>query len=63
MSEKQEKRRRYNIKLAYAAALDAWLRREPPMILFWRWRKWLKERPVLDEWLIGDCENCDTRDI
>ena len=53
MSEKQEKRRRYNRKLSYIAALEAWLRREPPMILFWQWRKWLKDRPVLDEWLGG----------
>lgn len=53
MSEKQEKRRRCNRKLAYIAAFDVWCQREPPMILFWRWRKWLKDRPVFDEWLKG----------
>ena len=46
MSERKEKKRRYNQRLEFIAAFDAWLRAEPPMILFWRWRKWKNNRPV-----------------
>ena len=49
MSESREKKRRYNLKLEYIAHFDRWINREPPMILFWRWRKWLKSRPVWDD--------------
>lgn len=45
MSEKQEKRRRCNERLAYIAEFERWLQKEPPKILFWRWRRWKKERP------------------
>lgn len=46
MSERKEKKRRYNLRLEYIAAFDRWLQSEPPMILFWRWRRWKRERPV-----------------
>lgn len=46
MSEKREHRRRYNLRLEYIAHFEDWLNNEPPMILFWRWKKWKKERPV-----------------
>lgn len=46
MSEKREKRRRYIMRLAYIRDFKYWLACEPPLLLFWRWRKWLKERPV-----------------
>lgn len=36
MSERKEKKRRYNLRLEYIAAFDRWLQSEPPMILFWR---------------------------
>lgn len=49
MSEIREKKRRYNLKLEYIANFKRWLNREPPMILFCRWRKWLKSRPVWDD--------------
>lgn len=46
MNEKKEKRKRYNQKLEYIARFNKWLESEPPMILFWRWRKWKKSRPI-----------------
>ena len=53
MSEKQEKKRRYNIKLAYISAFERWLQKEPPYILFWRWRRWKQERPDFFTFLKG----------
>ena len=49
MSEKQEKRRRYNQRLEYIAAFEKWLSQEPPRIFFWRWHRWKKRRPVWKE--------------
>lgn len=49
MSESREKKRRYNLRLEYIAQFLRWLYDEPPMILFWRWRKWKNERPVWKE--------------
>ena len=48
MSEKQEKKCRYNARLEYIARFDSWLESEPPMILFRKWRKWKKQRPQYD---------------
>lgn len=45
MSERQEKKRRYNARLEFIVRFNAWLESEPPMILFWRWRKWKDARP------------------
>lgn len=49
MSERREHKRRYNLQLEYIARFSNWLNNEPPMILFWRWRKWKKERPIWDD--------------
>lgn len=49
MSEKREKKRRYNEKMAFIKAFEAWLDKEPPMIRILKWRKWKKEKPVY-EW-------------
>ena len=46
MSERQEKKRRYNLRLEYIASFNRWIASEPPKILFWRWRKWRDARPV-----------------
>lgn len=46
MNGKQEHKRRYNQKLEYIANFEKWLAFEPPKILFWRWRKWKRSRPV-----------------
>lgn len=51
MNEKKEKRKRYNQKLEFIARFNKWLESEPPMLLFWRWRKWKKSRPVD----LGEC--------
>ena len=48
MGEKQEKKRRYNLRLEFIANFAEWLKSEPPMWMFWRWRKWKKNRPVWD---------------
>ena len=49
MSEKREHRRRYNLRLEYIARFEDWLNNEPPMILFWKWKKWKKERPIWND--------------
>ena len=46
VSERQEKKRRQNLKLEYIASFNRWIASEPPKILFWRWRKWRDARPV-----------------
>ena len=46
MSESREHKRRYNLRLEFIAEVARWLDREPPMILFWKWWKWKKERPI-----------------
>ena len=46
MSERQEHKKRYNLRLEYIAKFNKWLEAEPSMILFWRWRKWRNSRPV-----------------
>ena len=46
MSESREHKRRYNLRLEFIAEISKWLDREPPMILFWKWRKWKNERPT-----------------
>lgn len=51
MSERQEKRKRFNQRLAYVAEFEKWLENEPPMIVFWRWHRWKKLRPI---WKGGD---------
>lgn len=47
MSERQEKRRRYNLRLAYIVAFEKWLTQEPSRMFFWRWHRWKKRRPIL----------------
>jgi hypothetical protein len=47
MSEKQEKKRRYNLRLAYIAAFEEWLTQEPSRMFLWRWHRWKKRRPIL----------------
>ena len=46
MSQKRSKKRRYNLRLEYIEKFDEWLNREPPMLLFWKWKKWKNERPI-----------------
>lgn len=48
MSERREKRRRLNLRLEYIASFNQWLYDEPPIWMFWRWRKWKRSRPVWD---------------
>lgn len=48
MSESREHKRRYNLRLEYISRFYSWLISEPPMILFWKWRKWKRERPIWD---------------
>ena len=46
MSERQEHKKRYNLRLEYIMQFEKWLESEPSMILFWRWRKWKNSRPI-----------------
>jgi len=39
--------------MEFIAAFDRWLDSEPPVILFWKWRKWKRERPIWENF----CKN------
>lgn len=45
MSERQEKKRRYNARLEYISQFNSWLDSEPPMILLIHWYLWKRRRP------------------
>ena len=49
MSEKREKRRRYNQRLEYIADFNKWLDAEPPIVRLISWHRWKKSRPILEE--------------
>ena len=49
MNEKQEKKRRYNLRLEFIAHFNKWLDSEPPRWRFIRWRKWKNSRPVWED--------------
>ena len=46
MSEKQEKKRRYNQRLEYIADFNKWLDTEPPILRPIAWHRWKKSRPI-----------------
>ena len=46
MSERREKKRRYNLRLMRIADFDKWLNREPSMWRLFAWRRWKRERPA-----------------
>ena len=49
MSEKQEKKLRYNQRLEYIADFDKWLDAEPPIVRLISWHRWKKSRPIFEE--------------
>ena len=49
MSERQEKKKRYNLRLMWIADFDKWLNKEPPMWRVFAWRRWKRARPVWTE--------------
>ena len=49
MSERQEKKKRYNRRLEFIATFDKWLATEPAIIRIFKWRKWKKNRPIWEE--------------
>ncbi|MBR4656560.1 MAG: hypothetical protein IKO68_08355 [Oscillospiraceae bacterium] len=53
MSERREKKNRYNQRPEYIAAFNKWLDKEPPRMFFFSWHRWKKRRPV---WKGGDTE-------
>lgn len=46
MSERQEKKKRYNQRLMWIATFDKWLYCEPPIWRVFAWRRWKNKRPV-----------------
>ena len=46
MSEKREKKRRYNQRLAYIADFNKWLDSEPPIVWIISWHRWKNSRPI-----------------
>lgn len=53
MSERVEKRKRYNQRLQYIAEVQKWLSREPSMLRVISWHRWKRQRPV---WMGGDLD-------
>ena len=49
MSERQEHKRRYNLRLEYIAHFDKWLNAEPSMVRIFKWKKWKSARPIWEE--------------
>ena len=49
MSERQEKKKRYNLRLEFIALFEKWLRAEPPMWRVFKWKKWKNNRPIWKE--------------
>ena len=49
MSEKQEHRKRYNLRLMWIADYEKWLNKEPPMWRVFSWHKWKRSRPKWEE--------------
>ena len=45
MSERQEHKKRYNLRLQYIAEFGKWQDREPPMWKIFAWHRWKAERP------------------
>ena len=46
MSEKREKKRRYNQRLVYIADFNKWLDAEPPIVRLISWHRWKNSRPI-----------------
>lgn len=49
MSERQEKKTRYNQRLEYIAAFNKWPNKEPPMWRIIKRKRWKAERPIWRE--------------
>ena len=49
MSEKREKKLRYNQRLEYIADFNKWLDTEPPIVRLISWHRWKKSRPTLEK--------------
>lgn len=49
MSEKQEKRKRFNYRFQYVLAMNDWMRKEPPVWKIFARRRWKKSMPVWEE--------------
>lgn len=48
MSEKREKKRRYNQRIEYIANFNKWLDKEPSILRLVSWHRWKKARPVFE---------------
>ena len=46
MSERQEHKKRYNLRLQYINAFDKWLHDVPLMWKVFSWHKWKLDRPT-----------------
>lgn len=49
MGEKQEHRKRYNLRLMWIADYEKWLNKEPPMWRVFQWHKWKRSRTQWQE--------------
>ena len=54
MSEKQEKKKRKIQRMRYSLAVDQWRLEEPFPLLIWRWVKWKRSRPKLEDFKVKE---------
>ena len=51
MSEAKEKKKRYNQKLQFAAALEKWAEEEPAKWKLIAWVKWVRRMPKMEDFV------------
>lgn len=51
MSQKTEKKKRYNQKLEFAVALEKWVKEEPAKWNLIAWFKWMRQRPKREDYV------------
>lgn len=49
MSEKQEHKKRFQMRMRYVAEYDKWLSREPSMWRVIAWHRWKAEKPIMED--------------
>ena len=63
MSERQEKKRRYNQNLAYIADFNRWLNEEPPILRFVSWHNRKTKPQLIEEYILSAGEKTTKKEI
>ena len=54
LSERQEKRKRQIQRMRHSMAVDQWHLEEPFPLLVWRWIKWKRSKPKLEDFKVKE---------